>query len=198
MLYVFTYSRPFSVHCQAIGTPQKLFWCRTQLLLKYFFLAVMSGYHVTFSRIPNGVNAQQQRSREELVVCRRRTGSASLAAANLARCWPLLVRVLTQYSSNDRIAEKTGRAIKQALQTSRTSSAALLPQVVETVVQQFQQSRHPCMLYIASELLKMYGADQQYQAPLGEILLTYFVSLLLTRMCHGWLQPAQATGMDFE
>ena len=76
-----------------------------------------------------------------------------------------------QYSSNNRIAEKTGRAIKQALQSSRTASAAMLPQVVETVVQQFQQSRHPCMLYIASELLKTYGADQQYQAPLGEILL---------------------------
>ena len=102
---------------------------------------------------------------------RRRTGRATLAAANLAHCWPLLVRVLTQYSSNDRIVEKTGRAIKQALQSSRTSSAAMLPQLVQTVVQQFQQSRHPCMLYIASELLKTYGADQQYQAPLGDILL---------------------------
>ena len=43
----------------------------------------------------------------------------------------------------------------------------MLPQVVETVAQQFRQSRHPCMLYIASELLKTYGADQQFQAPLG-------------------------------
>lgn len=48
----------------------------------------------------------------------------------------------------------------------------MLPQVVETVAQQFQQSRHPCMLYIASELLKTYGADQQFQAPLGESLLS--------------------------
>lgn len=104
----------------------------------------------------------------------RRTTNASLAATNLAHCWPLLVTVLTQYSSNDRIAEKTGRAIKQALQSSKTASAAMLPQVVETVAQQFQQSRQPCMLYIASELLKAYGADQQFQAPLGDPLLSAF------------------------
>lgn len=108
----------------------------------------------------------------------KRTTNASLAATNLAHCWPLLVTVLTQYSSNDRIAEKTGRAIKQALQSSKTASAAMLPQVVETVAQQFQQSRQPCMLYIASELLKAYGADQQFQAPLGQLFSTLVVQAL--------------------
>lgn len=67
----------------------------------------------------------------------------------------------------------------------------MLPQVVETVVQQFQQSRHPCMLYIASELLKTYGADQQFQAPLGDAHLmhdVYFVHACYdeSRDCAGY------------
>lgn len=100
----------------------------------------------------------------------RRMGGSSLAAANLAHCWPLLVTILTQYSSNDRITEKTGRAIKQALQTSRKASAGLLPQVLEVVARQFHLTGHPCMLYIASELLKTFGCDSQYQAALGNML----------------------------
>ncbi len=94
-------------------------------------------------------------------------GDPSLAAANLAHSWPLLVTILTQYSSNDRVTEKTGRAIKQALQTSRTASAGMLQQVLETVARQFHVTGHPCMLYIASELLKTFGGDAQYQAALG-------------------------------
>ena len=97
--------------------------------------------------------------------------SASLAAANLAASWPLLTNVLAQYSSNSRITEKTGHAIKQALQTSKKASAGLLQQVIQTVAQQFQVSGHPCMLYIASELLKTYGQDAQYQAALGNLQL---------------------------
>lgn len=95
-------------------------------------------------------------------------GDASLTAANLAHSWPLLVRILAQYSGNTRVTEKTGHAIKQALQTSRQASAGLLQDVLETVVRQFHISGHPCMLYIASELLKTYGGDPQYQAALGE------------------------------
>ncbi len=93
---------------------------------------------------------------------------ASLAAANLAHSWPLLVTILAQYSGNDRVTEKTGRAIKQALQTSRASSAGMLQEVLETVARQFHITGHPCMLYIASELLKTYGGQPQYQAALGE------------------------------
>ena len=94
-------------------------------------------------------------------------GEPGLAAANLAHSWPLLVTILTQYSGNDRVTEKTGRAIKQALQTSRTASAGMLQQVLETVTRQFHLTGHPCMLYIASELLKTFGGDAQYQAALG-------------------------------
>ena len=100
----------------------------------------------------------------------RRMGSSSLAAANLAHCWPLLVTTLTQYSSHDRTTEKTGRAIKQALQTSRKASAGLLQQVLEVVARHFHLTAHPCMLYIASELLKTFGGDSQYQAALGNML----------------------------
>ena len=124
---------------------------------------------------------------------RRHSGSARVAATNLGHCWPLLVKVLSQYSTNDRVVEKTGRAIKQALQSSRTSSAAMLPHVVETVVQQFQQSRHPCMLYIASELLKTYGADQQFQAPLGEAPV--MCGIIFIHAC-GEVVTTQASGVD--
>lgn len=120
----------------------------------------------------------------------RRTVTATLAASNLAHCWPLLVSMLTQYSNNDRIAEKTGRAIKQALQSSGKASAAMLLQVSETVAQQFQQSRHPCMLYIASELLKTFGADQQFQAPLGEHART--VCMLISMCCKAGTVPMHA------
>ncbi len=84
-----------------------------------------------------------------------------------SQLWPLLVTILTQYSSNDRVTEKSGRAIKQALQTSRKASAGMLQQVLETVARQFHVTGHPCMLYIASELLKTFGGDAQYQAALG-------------------------------
>lgn len=98
----------------------------------------------------------------------RKSGNPSLTAASLAHSWPLLVAALTQCSSSQKVLEKTGRAVTHALQSSGKASAGLLPQILETVAVQFQQTQHPCMLYIASELLKTYGADAQYQAALGK------------------------------
>ena len=97
-------------------------------------------------------------------------GDPALTAANLAHSWPLLVRVLGQFSSSDRVTEKTGRAIKQALQASKRASSGMLQEVLGTVAQQFHATGHPCMLYIASELLKTYGCQPQYHSALGEAL----------------------------
>ena len=114
---------------------------------------------------------QQQATSSQHRFCFRYTGNPSLTASNLANSWPVLTTVLSQHSSNSRIVEKTGHAIKQALQVAGTKSAGLLQQVIQTVAHQFSVSGHPCMLYIASELLKTYGQDAQYQAALGENLL---------------------------
>lgn len=91
-----------------------------------------------------------------------------MAAASLNHSWPVLVRSLEQCRSNLKVVEKTGKAITNALHSAGKASAGLLPQILETVAAQFQQTQHPCMLYIASELLKTYGKDAQYQAALGK------------------------------
>lgn len=138
---------------------------------------------------PNGAGPAQQPSEDvehvgafvdRLGTVFKRMAEPGLAAANLAHSWPLLVTVLTQYSSNFRVTEKTGRAIKQALQTSRKASAGMLQQVLETVVRQFHVTGHPCMLYIASELLKTFGGDAQYQAALGQLF-----SAIVTKALQG-------------
>ena len=107
-----------------------------------------------------------------------------MTAASLNHSWPVLVRSLQQCRSNLKVVEKTGKAITHALQSAGRDSAGLLPQILETIAAQFQQTQHPCMLYIASELLKTYGKDAQYQAALGELSVAADLQVIRLDIMH--------------
>lgn len=91
----------------------------------------------------------------------------SLASAFLGQTWPLLHTILQRFKDQPRTVERCGRAIKTALQCAGKESAPLLPDVLQALAVQFAATRHCCMLYIASELLKIYGHDPAYTLPLG-------------------------------
>ena len=91
----------------------------------------------------------------------------SLASTFLGQTWPLLNTILQRFKDQPRTVERCGRAIKTALQCAGKQSAPLLPDVLQALASQFAATRHCCMLYIASELLKIYGHDPTYTLPLG-------------------------------
>lgn len=91
----------------------------------------------------------------------------SLASTFLGQTWPLLHTILQRFKDQPRTVERCGRAIKTALQCAGKESAPLLPDVLQALAVQFAATRHCCMLYIASELLKIYGHDPAYTLPLG-------------------------------
>ena len=91
-----------------------------------------------------------------------------MSSQTLVQVWPVLKQVMQRFSGNPYTIEEAGRAIKTLLQGSQHGSESVLPEILETLAQQFAATRHSCMLYLASEVLKTYGTDPKYRDILGE------------------------------
>lgn len=115
---------------------------------------------------------------ERLTVVMKGIADPSLASAFLGQTWPLLHTILQRFKDQPRTVERCGRAIKTALQCAGKESAPLLPDVLQALAVQFAATRHCCMLYIASELLKIYGHDPAYTLPLGQLITSLVQSAL--------------------
>eukprot|EP00891_Asterochloris_glomerata_P002287 jgi/Astpho2/2287/e_gw1.00040.5.1_t len=115
---------------------------------------------------------------ERLTVVMKGIADPSLASTFLGQTWPLLHTILQRFKDQPRTVERCGRAIKTALQCAGKESAPLLPDVLQALAVQFAATRHCCMLYIASELLKIYGHDPAYTLPLGQLITSLVQSAL--------------------
>ena len=81
----------------------------------------------------------------------------------------------------------TDRDSKGASCTCRTAgklagTGALLPTMMAAIPQWFAASRHSCFLYLASELVKVFGDVPRYEGALGELALCHqgFINAIFT------------------
>ena len=85
----------------------------------------------------------------------------------LAGVWQLLDTALTMFGSDSNVAERLCRLPRYALRSAGTAAAPLLPMLVATLPARFAASGHSCYLYVASELVKVFGSDSTHEAAIG-------------------------------
>ncbi len=101
----------------------------------------------------------------------------------LAGVWQLLDTALTMFGSDSNVAERLCRLPRYALRSAGTAAAPLLPMLVVTLPARFVASGHSCYLYVASELVKVFGSDSTHEAAIGASSCCWSVH------CH-WHTPA--------
>lgn len=111
-----------------------------------------------------------------------------MASDLLARAWPVLQLGFTRTGAHEAGCEKLAKVLKHGVKASHKRCAPLLPLLLEALPVLFQQTRHPALLYVVSELAKTFGDEPQYDAVLGPI-----VQGLLTEAA-GSLTSLQAFG----
>ena len=88
----------------------------------------------------------------------------------LAGVWQLLDAALTAFGSDSNVAERLCRLPRYALRSAGTAAAPLLPLLVATLPARFAASGHSCYLYVASELVKVFGSNPAHEAAVGTLI----------------------------
>ena len=104
-----------------------------------------------------------------LPVLRRYVDDPEASVQALAGVWHLLDAALTAYGSDGNVAERLCRLPRYALRSAGTAAAPLLPLLVATLPARFAASGHSCYLYVASELVKVFGSDNAHAAAIGTL-----------------------------
>jgi hypothetical protein len=86
----------------------------------------------------------------------------------LGSVWPLLEAGIQQYGSDPRAAEGFCRVPRYALRTAGKVALPVVPILLEALPRHFRQSRQSCYLYVASELIKIFGDEPVHDNALGE------------------------------
>ncbi|GAX77385.1 hypothetical protein CEUSTIGMA_g4831.t1 [Chlamydomonas eustigma] len=92
--------------------------------------------------------------------------------ADLLGCsWPLLDVLMARCTSVDvNIMERACRALRFGVKVAGMASAPLLPTLLEVLPRLFNQTRHSAILYILSEVIKVFGDQPGRDAQLAPVL----------------------------
>ncbi len=85
----------------------------------------------------------------------------------LASVWQLLDAALTVHGHDANVTERLCRLPRYALRSAGTAAEPLLPLLVATLPGRFAASGHSCYLYVASELVKVFGSNPAHEAAIG-------------------------------
>ena len=86
---------------------------------------------------------------------------------SLAGVWRLMDAALTAYSSDPSATERLCRLPRYSLRSAGTAAAPLLEPLLSTLPVRFETSGNSCYLYVASELVKLFGSDQAHDIGIG-------------------------------
>ncbi|KAG0561064.1 hypothetical protein KC19_9G034400 [Ceratodon purpureus] len=90
------------------------------------------------------------------------------------RMWPLLKAVFMQRATDMRTMEKLCRACKYAVRTCGRALGGVMGSMLEEVQDRYQQHHHSCFLYLASEVIKVFGSDTACAGYLGTLISVLF------------------------
>ena len=117
--------------------------------------------------------------------CRHVDDPPAVAEA-FGKAWPTLAALLDRFQSNPEAMERITRAPRYAMRRTGKSGAVLLPLLLTSLPDHFARIQHSCLLYVASELIKVFGDDPSQNAALGASPppLKFALQDLLTLTCH--------------
>jgi len=97
----------------------------------------------------------------------------------LYRLWPWVDEALSYYHSDGVASERICRFPRYAIRHAKEKSWKSLPSISQVLVNRFEQTGHPCFLYVASEFIKTFGHDSGQGQHLQLMLVR-----LLTSACR--------------
>ncbi|KAH9568191.1 hypothetical protein CY35_03G065200 [Sphagnum magellanicum] len=90
------------------------------------------------------------------------------------RMWPILKAVFNQRAGDVRTMEKLCRACKYAVRNAGRALGSVMGPLLEEVQEGYRQHHHSCLLYLASEVIKVFGADTACAGYLGTLISVLF------------------------
>lgn len=93
-----------------------------------------------------------------------------VVARLLMQVWNILDTALSAVGPSDKGAERVTRAMRLGLKTAGVETAPMLQHLFSTIPARYKEHHHACILYLSSELVKIYGADPQLQGALRQIV----------------------------
>lgn len=84
--------------------------------------------------------------------------------------WPELKRLVEAYQSNDNAVEDICRIVKHAMKKLQVAFGEFLEDFAHIISNQFFKYRHSSYLYMAEQLVKIFGSSNQYE----EMLMNLF------------------------
>lgn len=100
----------------------------------------------------------------DALFCCRHVNDPEVIVRALAGVWRLMDAALTAYSGDASAIERLCKLPRYALRTSGAAAAPLLQPLLATLPARFEASGHSSYLYVASELVKLFGADTAHDA----------------------------------
>ncbi|KAK9827594.1 hypothetical protein WJX81_001986 [Elliptochloris bilobata] len=107
---------------------------------------------------------------DRLTVVFRFVADPEAVAAALGRVWGVFEAALARFHNDERTAEHLCRAPRYALRTAGAAAAGLVPALAGALPRWFAATRHGAFLYVASELVKVFGGQASLASQLGELL----------------------------
>eukprot|EP00898_Chlorokybus_atmophyticus_P004078 jgi/Chlat1/4671/Chrsp3S05637 len=90
------------------------------------------------------------------------------------KLWPLVQACFDRFASDPHMMERLCRACKYALRSAGKEIGPLLPVLVNEIQVRFNHRRQSSFLYLANELVKLFGSEQSCSEPLAALLSTLF------------------------
>eukprot|EP00884_Botryococcus_braunii_P017308 jgi/Botrbrau1/4260/Bobra.0044s0053.1 len=87
----------------------------------------------------------------------------------LGLMWTLLETLLQRSGGDMRLMEHLCRVPRYALRNARKSAASLVPLLLPWLPRWFSATHHCSFLFVASEVIKVFGDDPAYASALGEL-----------------------------
>ena len=115
-----------------------------------------------------------------LPLCRRHVKDPEVIVRALAGVWQLLDSALTAYSGDATATERLCRLPRYALRTSGAAAAPLLQPLLATLPARFEASGHSSYLYVASEVVKLFGSETGHDAALSALWATHLPAIPCT------------------
>ncbi|XP_024544223.1 transportin MOS14 [Selaginella moellendorffii] len=92
--------------------------------------------------------------------------------------WPILETVFSQKAADVRTMERLCRACKYAVRSCGKAMLSSMGPMLGKIQHLFQEHNHPCFLYLASEAIKVFGADPNCAVYLSNLISVLFMKTL--------------------
>ena len=108
----------------------------------------------------------------EALTSHRYVADPSAVTDALLQTWPLLEAALSRYIADAHAVERLCRPPRYALKTAGKLAATgpLVATLMGSLPRWFATAQHSCFLYLASELVKIFGDVPRQEGAMGESL----------------------------